>query len=184
MAAAKKWMPFESYSILEREFSNSHAPASLSYMERAILGRLRSMRVKDFEKLPDISEGLHNRIYQAVQISANLEELLQNVKTKRYTLSRIKRIILAAFLNSSGARWEKPLYLRVLGFNAAGREILKAAKQSARLPLVTKWSEASSLSPDAAALLDLERQADDQYALCQPAAGPCGLYWRTGTVKI
>lgn len=177
-------MPEDSFTVLEREFAEKRAPASLSYLDRAILSRLRAMGREEFQSLPDVSEGLHNRIYDAVQISANFEGLLKNIATKRYTHSRIRRIILSAFLNLPAKSCGAPPYLRVLGFNAAGREILKKAKRQAALPIITKASECDALPQNARELLALEENADSQYALCQPAAGPCKTYWTTGTVRI
>ena len=92
------FLPQESLNILNEEMKNQKAPASYSKLEIAILYRLRSMSVEDFKALPDVSEGLEYRLFDAVKTSLYLEEILEKVKTKRYTHSRIRRIIVCAFL--------------------------------------------------------------------------------------
>ena len=70
--------------ILQTELEAGHAPASLTRMERAILAKLRTMEPAAFASLPDVSEGLENRLYAAVRTADSLETLYQSVKTKRY----------------------------------------------------------------------------------------------------
>lgn len=96
--------------------------------ERTILYRLRSMTPPDIATLPDVGQGLENRIFQAARISTNLEELLNNIKVKRYPMAKIKRILMNAIL---GIRAEDqkipPMYGRILALNDRGAEILKKA---------------------------------------------------------
>ena len=54
------------------------------------------MSLEDIRNLPDVSEGLEYRIADAVKTSSYIEEILEKVKTKRYTHSRIRRIIICA----------------------------------------------------------------------------------------
>ena len=65
-------------------------------------------------------------------------------------------------------------YVRVLGFTDAGRDILKAAKDAATVPVVTKTAQISELSADAQHVFDLECKATDLYNLCTPRILPCG----------
>ena len=86
------------------------------------------MSREELAALPGISEGLENRLYEAISTAGTLEELETKVKTKRYPLTRIRRLIWSAFLDVP-AGWEirTPPYLRVLGMNERGREILSTA---------------------------------------------------------
>ena len=103
---------------------------SLSRGESAILARLRIMTEADFEALPYGSEGLWRKLMHAAREKATLEEIIAATKSKRYTRTRIDRMILCAFLGISQAMLDQPLpYVRVLGFNDRGREILKKARQ-------------------------------------------------------
>ena len=75
---------------------------------------LRRLSAEDYLSFPDVSEGLHNRIYAAVNSSASLSEIYSRAKTKRYTLSRIRRIVLSAFLGiERDIALNEPPYIRV-----------------------------------------------------------------------
>lgn len=95
------------------------------------------------EKLPDVSEGIHNRIYKFLETAENYNELISSVKTKRYTYTRISRILCQFFLgfenfDTPRLRHNPCPYARVLGFNDIGLKILKATKQHSSIPVHTK----------------------------------------------
>ncbi len=172
---AYSYMPETSVGEFKRQKDIRRAPVTIDDSERAILSRLRMLSKEDIAKAPDVSEGLENRIYNAIQSATSLEELYDIVKTKRYTHSRIRRIVTALYLGIE--REDRALevpYIRVLGFNEKGREILKAAKENGSLPLVTKTSQISALSDEAKHIFDLECRATDLYNLTTPRILPCG----------
>ena len=171
----KRFLPEKSYEILNAEIENNKAPANLLMLERAILYKLRSMSVDDLKALPDVSEGLEYRLSDAIKTSVSLEEILEKVKTKRYTHSRIRRIILCAFLGIKKEDVLTPVpYIRVLGFNENGAKILKIAKEKATLPVVTKSSEIDGLGEAAKRVFSLECFARDIFSLALPAGDVCG----------
>jgi predicted nucleotidyltransferase len=103
---------------------------SLEAGERAILGKLRTMSDAEFEALPGGSEGLWRKLMRAARECTTLEEIATYVKSKRYTRTRIDRMILCAFLGISEEMLHTPApYVRVLALNDRGREILKLARQ-------------------------------------------------------
>lgn len=94
--------------------------------ERAILARLRTMTDAEFEALPYGSEGLWRKLMKASRAKASPTEIIEEVKSKRYTRSRIDRMILCAFLGISREMLEAPVpYARVLAFNSRGRNLLR-----------------------------------------------------------
>ena len=103
---------------------------SLDAGERAILGKLRTMTDNEFESLPGGSEGLWRKFMHAARSYATLEEIATAVKSKRYTRTRIDRMLLCAFLGITEETLRNPApYVRVLALNDRGREILKLARQ-------------------------------------------------------
>lgn len=99
--------------------------------EKAILSRLRCMTEEDFSQVPYGSEGLWRKFMRAVRECATLDEIIDSVKSKRYTRSRIQRMLLCAFLGITDTDINSPPpYVRVLAFNDRGREILNRAKQT------------------------------------------------------
>ena len=173
--AYRSFMP----SATAEEFLNmksvGRAPVCQDESERAILSRLRMLSIDDIKTAPDVSEGLENRIYDAIKTATSLEELYSIIKTKRYTHSRIRRIITSLYLGlkAEDTKGEIP-YIRVIGFNERGREILREAKEVAKLPVIMKTSQIAALSSDAKHVFELECKATDLYNLATPRVLPCG----------
>ena len=178
-------MPTAAAMILQTELEAGHAPASLTRMERAILAKLRAMEPSAFASLPDVSEGLENRLYAAVRTADSLETLYQSVKTKRYPLARIRRLVLSAFLgiNRTHAAGLPP-YVRILGMNTRGAEILHVSKMTTKRPIIANSSDILSLDNDARNVIELESQSTDVYSLFLPIPQPCGRDWTAGICKI
>ena len=104
---------------------------SIEAGERAILAKLRTMTDAEFEALPYGSEGLWRKFMHACREKATLEEIIAATKSKRYTRSRIDRMVMCAFLGISLQDLLSPVpYTRVLGFNDRGRDALKKARQT------------------------------------------------------
>lgn len=180
-----EFLPEAAYRILAAEAAAGRAPADLSHLGRGPLAILRGMDRNAFACLPDISEGLENRLFAAVQKAGSIPELLRLVKTKRYPMARIRRIILSALLGirASDAAGTPP-YLRVLGIGANGPGILRRAEERKLLPIVSRSAEPDRLGGRAAELFRLENRAADFYALCMPSPGPCGLDRSTKLVLL
>ena len=121
--------------------AEAHAPLSaapihtLAAGERAMLCKLRTMVDAEFEVLPYGSEGLWHKLMRAARTETTLEAVACAVKSKRYTRTRIDRMILCAFLVLTAADLATPSpYARVLAFNDRGREILKKARENGHFP--------------------------------------------------
>lgn len=110
--------------------------------QQAILYRLRTMDDGEFEALPYGSEGLWRKLMHAARSHATLEEILTVTKSKRYTRTRLDRMVMCAFLGITKQDLESPApYTRVLAFNDRGREILKKARRSGQFPNIGQRME-------------------------------------------
>lgn len=108
---------------------------TLAAGERAVLGRLRTITEAEFEALPYGSEGLWRKFLHACRSEATLEDILTAVKSKRYTRTRLNRMVMCAFLGLRREDLAAPApYTRVLGFNDTGRAILKQARLRGSFP--------------------------------------------------
>ena len=129
LEGGKNWhsfVPEAAISLFEN--ANIH---SLQKAEKAILCRLRTMTDGEFEALPYGSEGLWRKLMRASREYATLEEIISATKSKRYTRTRIDRMILCAFLGLTAEDLSAPVpYCRVLGFNDTGRQLLSKVKDS------------------------------------------------------
>ena len=160
-----KCMPKESYEILKAE-ADAGRIADYSLLERAIVAHLRTTSPEQLKMVPDVSEGLENRIILAANKFHSLDDILTAVKSKRYTHARLRRIILASYLGvTSGLRQRRVPYIRVLGMNERGAEILSLAKGKSKLFVVASLKDAERIGPDAAVYTTLEAKAGDIYSL-------------------
>ena len=108
-----------------------HPLHTLEAGERAVLARLRTMTDREFEDLPYGSEGLWRKFMHACREKTTLEDIIAATKSKRYTRTRIDRMVMCAFLGLSLQDLLSPVpYIRVLGFTDRGRKVLKAARQT------------------------------------------------------
>ncbi|MBQ8861082.1 MAG: nucleotidyltransferase family protein [Ruminococcus sp.] len=135
----------------------------INKLETAILYKLKTMSKNEIENLPDVSEGLHNRIFECARNSNSLEELFDSLKTKRYTLARLRRIVIYALLGITKDDMNNDsLYIRVLGMNDKGSKLLKNSK----LPLVCKFpQDYNALNKRAKRMLDIDLKSGEVFSL-------------------
>jgi predicted nucleotidyltransferase len=165
----------EEYSASEiRKNMSLDKISSMKNCESAILYKLRNMSAEDFKQIDDVSEGLENRIVDAVRSSSSLEEIYDKIKTKRYTHSRIRRIILRAYLSIDSDVSKSPQYLHILGFNQKGRELLAQMKKVANLPIISKYSDIYNQDELIKELYEQECRLTDIHALGYNPPRPCG----------
>lgn len=123
-----KVMPRNSYLLLGEELKKGHYVIDISRFEKEIIYNLRRMSIEDIAKLPDVSEGLENSIKNAADSCNTIEELINIVKSKRFTQTRIQRILLCSLLGITKKQMDisrKTVpYVRVLGFNNKGKELI------------------------------------------------------------
>ncbi len=174
------YVPENTARTLEDALRRGRAPGSLQLLERSILCKLRSMPREAFSALPDISEGLENKLYLASREAGTLEELFSLIKSKRYSHARVRRLVLSAFLEIPVS--STPPYLRVLGMNSRGEQVLKAS--SPALPAAIRPSEFQKLPAEVQSIYELECRADDLYALSLPVPYPCGRDQREALIKL
>ena len=131
-----------SYTILKEELSKGHFIRDISDFEKLIIYKLRTSSIDDIKKLPDVSEGLENLIKKAANSTNTLEELISQISSKRYTQTRIKRILLYSLLGVTAKEMDisKKInpYVRVLGFSPNGKKLLsKISKANPNLKIIT-----------------------------------------------
>ena len=96
LTSMEDWANYVPANVYDLYWSSS--VHTLKNGEQAILYRLRTMTDEEFEALPYGSEGLWRRFMHACRKYATLEEILNAVKTKRYTRTRLDRMVMCAFL--------------------------------------------------------------------------------------
>ena len=184
---ASAYLTAESAAIYARECAAGRAPVTMQNAERAVLSRLRAMCEEDFARYDSGNEGLYRRFYDAARTVASVDELLSAVKTKRYAYARLRRMLLAAYLDVTAADVPPEVpYLRVLACNERGRKLLKTIKKTGSAPVLTKSADVRALSEEAQKLFALTARAADQYVLAYPElrAGRGSSAWTEGPVIV
>ena len=124
----RKVMPKNSYMMLKEQIDRGKYVIDIIKYEKEILYTLRKMSIKEISDLPDVSEGLENSIRNAANSCNNLIDFVSMVKSKRYTQTRIQRILLYALLGITKKDMQNSKkvipYVRVLGFDSKGKEML------------------------------------------------------------
>lgn len=129
--------------------------------ERAWLARLRFMPEEEFEALPYGGEGLWRKVARACREERTLEDIVQAAKSRRYTRTRLMRLLLCAFLGVTEQRLAQPApYVRILAMNARGQALLRQGKKTGSVCLVHPGQ-----TPPDREYWELERRAADLYGL-------------------
>ena len=100
--------------------------------------------IDELDKYLDVSEGLDKRIKKFILKSNNLSELIENIKTKRYTYNRLNRMFLHILTNlkkSDVNKLKRINYLKILGFTERGKEHLKEVRKEELIPIITNYSQ-------------------------------------------
>lgn len=178
IAQGKEWknfVPDAAAEIFENEIREQKAIVNYDKFETAVLFKLRTTDSASLASAPDVSEGIENRILAASATSSSIEELYTNAKTKRYTHARIRRIVLCHLLGitAEDCNMQVP-YIRLLGLNPRGAELMKAAKASAKLPVISKTADIARADEAAKRIFEIECKASDIYSILHEKALPCG----------
>ncbi len=151
----KKYVPPIVYEYMQKD---------LSYTED-YFDLLKYKIISDFNNLSiyhTVDEGIENRIKKYIYTSNNMDELINNIKTKRYTYNKVKRMlthILCSYTKEEAAGTQKGEYIRILGFNKKGKEYLNKVKKTSSLPIITGYSNIKS------EILDIEKRVSSIYFL-------------------
>ncbi len=131
-------------------------------------GIIFNLRQKNsFENLPDLREGLENRLKKQIGTVSSVEELFNALQTKRYTNAAIRRLVINAALDiTTDDTKEDVPYIRVLGFNKTGEEIIKSIAKNSNLPLIINSKQITSLSGFAKQTFLKQAKINDIYQLC------------------
>jgi predicted nucleotidyltransferase len=137
--------------------------------EKMAIASLITKPVEDIEQCPDCTEGLENRIKALTKDNKNLDALVEKITTKRYTETRVRRIINANLLGITkdlvADCLKSPSYAKVLAINNDSTDLLSLITASSKIPLITRKSDTLSLKKTALTSYQLDEKACDLYNL-------------------
>ena len=157
-------IPESTLALLDQEFKQNRINLWENYLHTLqIIGLSKDK--SQLQKIHGMVEGIESRIQEKLLNCRSFSQLLELLKTKRYTSAKIQRTLLYLLLNLTKEKVEKinpangPQYIRILGFNQLGREYLNRIKHQLDLPLITK------IPRDKPAMLELDLKAAAIYEL-------------------
>ena len=169
-------MPANAAAILENELSKGRGPLRLEDFEDILLYRLRTLSADSIKDYISISEGLEHRIKKTALTAKGIEELIEGIKTKRYTRAFIQRLLCHILMD---LKWEQsiafkqpdtPSYARVLGFNEMGKVLLRKMMDAAASPIINKVASFKTENPILEKIFQYDLLATDIYNLARPNA--------------
>lgn len=173
-AEVRKVVPRSTYQIIGEEYKKNHIILGIKKYEKEIIYALRVMPIEEIQNLPDVNEGLEFAIKKAASETNDIEELIEKVKSKRYTQTRIQRILVYVLLGITKKDMEdskKMLpYVRVLGFNSRGKILIsEIMNQNPKLNMITSVgkyvNKKMPKNKQLTRMLDLDINATNIYTL-------------------
>lgn len=141
--------------------------AVIENIEKLIIYKISQMTENDLRELPDVAEGIEKRIIDCAGRYNSFIELCNGIKTKRYTMARIRRILCCAILGITREIQSTPIpYIKVLGFTEKGRKLLPQIKEKSSIPLITNFKAGyDSLDQKGKNIMDIELLATRLWSL-------------------
>ena len=168
----RRLVPESTYSILIDNIKQTHIVPDLSVFEKQIFYNLRKMSIDAIRELPDVTEGLEFSIKKAANSCNSIYEFLNIIKSKRYTSTRLQRILLYSLLGITKKDMELSKkvtpYIKVLGFNNKGKFMIsEIAKANPKLEIITSVKRFldSSNNKNLKLMLNKDIFATDVYTL-------------------
>lgn len=180
---------FASATLIREKIENSESikglvPTDLrkTYDSKAydnlVLYHFKKESLKTLHKMCDMAEGLEYKFKKALQGATTYNELAESVKSKRYTRTRIDRIIVNSLLGIEDKHTEiPPQYARVLAFNKKGQDILATMKKTSKIPIITKVADVKPTNPDFQLMFEKDILSTDIYSILTNR--PLGLDFKT-----
>ena len=190
----RKVVPAKSYSILLNNLRQGTYVLDIIAYNDEIIYKLRSMTVKQIANLPDVSEGLEYLIKDVSNKTNNLIELINGIKSKRYTQTRIQRILLYALLGITKKDMEMSKkitpYIRVLGCSEKGKILLSQINSKAKVITSLKKYEVSNKNKRFCIgkqkalnrMLEIDKMATDIYTIGYKKDSKAGLDYTKGLI--
>lgn len=179
MADLRHALPASSHLIIEREIQRGAGPVFQHYLEPLILYRLRTMPLAELRQINEVTEGLEYRLKEASLRCGTWDELRHTVKSKRYSMTKINRLLLYVLLNIQAQHIEEfdqtePFYYHVLAFSSRGQYLLQQMQRWSNLPIFSRGSQVKEafdgkLGSSVQDMISLDVMATDLYNLLLPS---------------
>ncbi len=180
-----KVVPKYTYEKLLELKSHGTYVTSINDFSDIVIYKIRMMTKEEISKIADVNEGLENSIKLASTTCKTIDEIIDKVSTKRYTKTRISRILTYILLDITKSDMEQSKnndpYIRVLGINKKCEEILSTIKHNKLIISLKKFEENNGENE----LLNIDKKATEIYTIKYPKSVDANLdYTSKFIIKI
>ena len=162
----KKLVPKKSYKILKEQYNQKTYVSSLEEFSDIIIYKIRTMTLKQLKNIPEILEGLENKLKKIAGESKTTTEIIEKVSNKRYTKTRISRILTYILLEITKEQMQKSKeiipYIRVLGTNKV--DLLKEIELKKIITSLKKYEKINK-DENLKELLEIDKKATNIYTI-------------------
>jgi predicted nucleotidyltransferase len=166
LMAIKPYVPLGTYEILQREAAEGRFPVSWDLFFPYLQSMIIACPPEELQLILEMGEGLENRIAKTMPHASDFHNLMELLKTKRYTWNRLQRVLLYTLFRLTRDKIAQagsdPAYIRVLGFTDKGRSLLRKMKEKSSLPVITRIGQGKH------PMLDLDTRAGMMYSMGLP----------------
>lgn len=185
LEASRPLVPATTFDVMRREWESGRSPVSWANFIQSLLHTAVTHTPEQLAGYREMMEGLEHRLLQALPKldHTGFETLLDALKTKRYTRTKLQRALLSILLQHKKEDFTPDKlaagvqYIRVLGFTEKGRQLLRRMKKVAKLPVLLS----AARSPVGSRYLELDTQASAVYMLAQPGHASAAAMYRDFT---
>jgi len=159
----KSFVPTATYNMMK------HHHVYKENLSDLLLYKIRTSTLEQIREIHDVSEGLEHKIKKIAERVSTYDELLSGIVSKRFTKTRVQRILVKLLLNIKKDDFieNHPRYIRILAFNENGKKLIKRMKKTCVLPIITNINK-TQLDDDAKQMLNLDITATNIYKLLTP----------------
>lgn len=148
--SALSYMPKEVAQVYRGAILRGICPADAERLSPAVLSFFRLNPTPQNPDIRDAAGGLYTRLAKKSREATGISSLATLSETKKYTNARIRRAMWFSFFGVTSSEVSAPpTYTQVLALNGRGQAFLKAAKRTAKIPILTKPSAIDELTPEA-----------------------------------
>jgi len=164
-------LPEKVFNILSDAFDRGLGPIDNNHFDDLFLGLIRRSSTSEIASWMDVGEGLENRIKEQATRATTIGEFLSFVKTKRYPLTKLQRIIIHGLLNITTKSFEElnngngPAYLRILAFSKRAIPLIKKLKKTSKVPIITKPAHINRYDSSVQQMFAYDCLATDLYGI-------------------
>jgi predicted nucleotidyltransferase len=143
----KMSLPENSIDIIDKNLKRNRHPVFMNDFSDILLYKLRTIEKTELISYPGVKEGIENRLKKYADTSSSCEELVEAVKTKRYTRTYIQRLLCHVLLDIKNSdvslfkSFDCPSYIRILAFNNSGKRLIKSIMDKCPYPVISKVAD-------------------------------------------